>query len=114
MTEGLFRYSVYANYFGECTLWWGATLLSLPAARSPLNMVAAFLAPCFDAYLLFRVSGIPLSDASSFKKYGGRPDYLDYRARTSLFFPSFPKQYVSEADLERVRQKVVAAKSKNA
>lgn len=105
MTEGLFRYSVYANYFGECTLWCGAALLALPAARSPLDMVAALLAPSFDAFLLLCVSGIPLSDASSFKKYGGRPEYMDYRARTSLFIPFLPKKVAAEADLERVRRR---------
>ena len=89
--HGLFKYSVYPNYFGECLLWWGAYLLAFPVLASPAQHLAALACPVFDAFLLWRVSGIPLLEKSSWKKYGDNPDYVNYRSRTSVFFPWFPK-----------------------
>lgn len=112
MTEGLFTYSVYANYFGECVLWWGQFLLAAPAATRPWQLGISAIAPIFDGLLLWRVSGIPLSEASAWRKYGDSEAYRDYRARTSLFFPLPPARVAAPADLARVRELADAAKTK--
>jgi steroid 5-alpha reductase family enzyme len=109
MTEGLFRYSVYANYFGEVALWCGMTLIAFPATIGrplPYTLLAT-LPPVFSAYLLWRVSGIPLSEANSWRKYGGNPEYINYRARTSLFFP-WPQDQI--ASIEKIATANAAAK----
>jgi steroid 5-alpha reductase family enzyme len=104
MTEGLFAYSVYANYFGECTLWWGQFLLALPAATNWLQVLVAAAAPVLDCLLLWTVSGIPMSEKSVWRKYGSDPMYLDYRARTSVFFPLPPNSVALPAEMARVRR----------
>ena len=116
MMEGLFRYSVYPSYFGEVTLWCGATLLALPAAVRPWQILVAALPPAFDAYLLWCVSGIPLSERASWAKYGTNSAYCEYRARTSLFFPwpqekgAISKERMGEV-MERVAKLKVKAKA---
>lgn len=109
MTEGLFSTSVYANYAGEITLWCGATLLALPAARLPLHVVAAAIAPAFDAFLLLRVSGIPMSEASSWRRYGSSEAYLEYRARTSMLLPWPPARTATPEALALCRARAAAA-----
>ena len=113
MTGGLFRYSVYANYFGEVALWCGMTLIALPATLAlgrPIHYtLLVTLPPVFSAYLLWRVSGIPLSEANSWRKYGGNPDYINYRARTSLFFPWPQDEIASMASIERANAKAKKA-----
>ena len=84
MTRGLWSTTRHPNYFGEATLWWGIGLLALPSA----NGWAALIGPAAITFLLVFVSGVPLLE----KKYAGRPDWEAYRARTSMFFPWFPKK----------------------
>ncbi|ORZ35427.1 hypothetical protein BCR44DRAFT_44926 [Catenaria anguillulae PL171] len=113
-TGGLFKYSVYANYFGECSLWWGAYLMSVPAISAMGSSVTwlhavSLTSPLFTAFLLHRVSGIPLLEKSAWKKYGGDQKWLEYRARTSVFWPWVPKSgAVSKAEVEEMKRKAVA------
>jgi steroid 5-alpha reductase family enzyme len=109
MTQGVFAYSVYPNYAGECTLWWGQLLLAAPAATQPWMLAAAALAPVFDTLLIWRVSGIPLAERAAWRKYGSDPAYLDYRARTSRFVPWPPRATASPDDLARVLARAEAA-----
>lgn len=82
--EGLWRYSRHPNYFGEALLWWGLFCLGL---GSPLGLWGV-LSPLTIGFLLLKVSGIPMLEA----KYAGNPQFEAYKARTSPFFPWFPKQ----------------------
>lgn len=84
MTRGLWSTTRHPNYFGEATLWWGIGLIVLPSA----NGWAALVGPATITALLVFVSGVPLLE----KKYAGRPDWETYKARTSMFFPWFPKR----------------------
>ena len=108
MMGGLFAYSVYAIYFGECSLWWGQFLLAAPAATTWPLLAAASAAPLVDCLLIWAVSGIPMAERSAWRKYGADPTYLDYRARTSLFWPLPPKLAASPEDINRVRQLAAA------
>lgn len=81
--SGLWRYSRHPNYFGEATLWWGVWLIALDA---PLG-ASAILSPLLIAYLLLKVSGIPMLEA----KYANHPDFAAYKQRTNAFFPWWPK-----------------------
>lgn len=83
MREGLWRYSRHPNYFGDAVVWWGLGLLGLSAGAA-----WALVGPALMTFLLVRVSGVALLE----KDIGGRrPEYADYVARTSAFFPWPPR-----------------------
>jgi len=84
MTGGLWRYTRHPNYFGEAALWWGMAILALSAPRGWLGLIG----PTVITFLLLFVSGVPLLE----KKYRGRPDFEEYKKRTSIFLPWFPKK----------------------
>ena len=74
----------HPNYFGEATLWWGILLVGL---GSPLGLFG-LISPLTIAFLLLKVSGIPMLEA----KYEGDPVFAAYKARTSAFFPWPPRR----------------------
>ncbi|MBN2346375.1 MAG: DUF1295 domain-containing protein [Candidatus Aminicenantes bacterium] len=83
ITTGLWRYSRHPNYFGEALGWWGIAVIAISAPRGCLGLVG----PLVITFLLLFVSGVPLLE----KKYAGRPDFEEYKKRTSKFLPCFPK-----------------------
>lgn len=82
MTKGLWHYSRHPNYFGEVTQWWGIYLLSLSVGG-----VLTILSPLTITLLILFVSGVPLLE----KKYTGRPDWEEYKSKTSVFLPLPPR-----------------------
>jgi steroid 5-alpha reductase family enzyme len=84
MTGGLWRYTRHPNYFGEAALWWGMFIIALSAPMGWLGLIG----PAVITFLLLFVSGVPLLE----KKYRGRPDWEEYKKKTSIFFPWFPKR----------------------
>jgi steroid 5-alpha reductase family enzyme len=82
---GLWRYSRHPNYFFEWVIWIGFALLALPAPLGWLGM----LAPAIIAYLLLKVTGIPLAEEQSLRSKGDA--YRDYQRRTSAFIPLPPR-----------------------
>ena len=82
--RGLWRYSRHPNYFGEALLWWGIFLIGLGAGSGWYGLVS----PLVIAFLLLKVSGIPMLEA----KYRDNPEFADYKARTSAFIPWFPRR----------------------
>ncbi|KAI9206606.1 uncharacterized protein BJ171DRAFT_558169 [Polychytrium aggregatum] len=91
MSSGLFRYSRYANYFGEVTLWCGMFVLCASGFTSGVQWIS-IISPVFVYCLIAFVSGIPMLEKSSSQKYGQLPEYQDYVARTSKFFLWLPKK----------------------
>lgn len=47
------------------------------------------ISPIFVTGLLCGVSGIPLLEAASDKKFGHLASYIEYKANTPVFFPKF-------------------------
>jgi len=84
MTGGLWSVTRHPNYFGEAALWWGMGVIALSAPLGWLGLIG----PLVITGLLLFVSGVPLLE----KKYAGRPDWEEYKKRTSRFFPWFPKK----------------------
>lgn len=84
MDQGLWRYSRHPNYFGEVTQWWGIFLIALSIPGS----LSTIIGPLTITILILFVSGVPLLE----KKYAGRPDFEDYKKRTSLFIPLPPSK----------------------
>ena len=81
-TTWLYRYSRHPNYFWESVFWLGISLIALPS--SYLWLIGWIVITC----LLLFVSGVPLQEA----RYRGRPEWEDYKARTSVFIPWFSKK----------------------
>jgi steroid 5-alpha reductase family enzyme len=81
--HGLWRYSRHPNYFGEATLWWGIFLIGFSSPSGLYGLIS----PLTIAFLLLKVSGIPMLEV----KYQGNPEFEAYKARTNAFFPWFEK-----------------------
>jgi len=93
--EGLWSISRHPNYFGESVLWFGSWLsvisglLRVSDTRILPRSVAGLtiISPLFVTYVLTRLSGIPLLERASDKKFGHLAEYQDYKRRTSVFVP---------------------------
>lgn len=83
MTSGLWKYTRHPNYFGEATQWWGIFIIALSVPFGLITIVS----PLLITYLLLFVSGVPSTE----KRFAGRPGWSDYKKRTSMFVPWFPK-----------------------
>jgi steroid 5-alpha reductase family enzyme len=83
--EGLWRYSRHPNYFFEWLIWVAYALFAL---ASPWGAVA-LIAPVLMLYFLFKVTGIPATEAQALRSRGD--DYRRYQATTSVFVPWFPR-----------------------
>lgn len=84
MNKGLWRYTRHPNYFGDFMVWWGFFLM---AVSTPWGLLTA-LGPAVMTFMLLRVSGVALLERTISER---RPDYADYIARTSPFFPMPPR-----------------------
>jgi steroid 5-alpha reductase family enzyme len=82
---GLWRYSRHPNYFFEWLVWVAYFLF---AAASPWGWLTVYC-PLLMLYFLFRVTGIPRTEAQALESRGG--EYRDYQRTTSVFVPWFPK-----------------------
>jgi len=85
METGLWKYSRHPNYFGEVTQWWGLFIIAFSVPGASFTIIG----PLTITILILFVSGIPLLE----KKYSGRPDWEEYKKKTSVFFPLPPKRY---------------------
>lgn len=83
MDKGLWAWTRHPNYFGDFCVWWGIYLIS--AMGSAWWTIAS---PAAMSWLLMKVSGVTLLEKTI---TGRRPDYADYKRRTSAFFPRPPK-----------------------
>jgi steroid 5-alpha reductase family enzyme len=84
MDRGLWRYTRHPNYFGDALAHWGLFAIAL---ATPLGWLTA-LSPVVMTFLLLRVSGVALLERSIGRR---RPEYAEYRRRTSAFVPRPPR-----------------------
>jgi steroid 5-alpha reductase family enzyme len=82
--DGLWRYSRHPNYFFECLHW----LAYVPLAICAPWGWASLAAPLVMAWLLMKLSGVPLLEAEMAKR---KPGYADYIRNTSALIPWPPK-----------------------
>lgn len=87
--SGIWAWSRHPNYFGEITLWLGAAVVAFPVLTG--WQYATLISPAFVYVLLTRISGIPLLEARSEKKWGHEVQYQAYLERTPLLFPRPPR-----------------------
>ena len=83
---GWWRYSRHPNYFFEWLHWLAYAAL---AAGSDFWWVAC-LVPLVLLYLLFKVTGIPPTEAQALASRG--EDYRSYQRTTSVFVPWLPRK----------------------
>ncbi len=79
MQVGLWKYTRHPNYFGEVVMWWGIFVMTLTSLHAWYLIVS----PILITYLILFVSGIPMLE----KKYENNPAFLEYKKRTSAFWP---------------------------
>lgn len=82
--DGLWRWSRHPNYFFECLHWTAYLPLALGA---PWGWTA-LAAPLVMAFLLTRLSGMPMLEAEMARR---KPGYADYIRTTSALIPWPPK-----------------------
>lgn len=84
--NGLWGWSRHPNYFFEWLHWVGWATIAL---GSPNGWIAIAV-PAFLLLLLFKVTGIPETEAQSLRTRGD--DYRRYQQEVSVFVPLPPKQ----------------------
>jgi steroid 5-alpha reductase family enzyme len=85
ISVGLWSRSRHPNYFGEIVVWVGVTIVAIPVLHG--WQWIGLLSPLFVTLLLTKVSGIPLLEAKADRKWGGQPDYEEYKAKTPVLIP---------------------------
>uniref|UniRef100_A0A672MEQ9 Uncharacterized LOC107598584 n=1 Tax=Sinocyclocheilus grahami TaxID=75366 RepID=A0A672MEQ9_SINGR len=86
--HGLWAYSRHPNYLGEILQWSGLFLSASSVMRGPQYLTV--VSPLFVWFLLRHVSGIPILEKQTMKKWGSDPAYQNYIKNTPLLWP-FPK-----------------------
>jgi steroid 5-alpha reductase family enzyme len=81
---GLWGWSRHPNYFFEWVTWCG---IALVATTAPAGWIA-WAVPAVLLFLLFRVTGIPATEAQALRS---RSDYAEYQRTTSAFVPLPPR-----------------------
>jgi len=83
---GLWNYSRHPNYFFQFSIWIAVLIFAL---SSPYGWMAV-ICPLSIGYLLFKVTGIPMTEEQAIRSKGKA--YEDYQETTSVFVPWFKKK----------------------
>jgi len=84
--EGLWHYSRHPNMAGEILIWTGLAASCSSSFTKPTDWLG-LLSPVFTYFLLTRVSGVPMLEKSSMKKWGNDAAYVAYVKNTPVLFP---------------------------
>ena len=88
ITTGLWAWSRHPNYFGEIVLWIGIAVIASSTLRG--WQWVTMISPVFVAFLLMRVSGIPILEKRADERWGDDEAYQKYKARTPVLIPRPP------------------------
>jgi steroid 5-alpha reductase family enzyme len=83
--DGLWSWSRHPNYFFEWLHWFAYVFISIGSAY----FLFSFVGPLVMLAFLYRVSGIPWTEAQALRSRG--EDYQRYQNQVSAFFPWPPK-----------------------
>ncbi len=84
--QGLWNYSRHPNYFFQLMIWISVLIFSL---ASPYGWIAV-VCPLTIGYLIFKVTGIPMTEEQSLRSKGKL--FEEYQRTTSVFVPWFKKK----------------------
>lgn len=79
---GLWSWSRHPNYFGEIVLWCGIALMAIPVLAG--WQFVTLISPLFVAFLLIKMSGVPLLEQKADERWGGQDAYESYKASTPV------------------------------
>lgn len=85
ISSGLWSISRHPNYFGEMMIWVGMSFVTIPILIG--WQFITLISPIFVIFLLTKVSGINLLEASANDKWGADKNYQDYKDKTSVLIP---------------------------
>ena len=85
ISSGLWSISRHPNYFGEMMIWVGISFVTIPILIG--WQFITLISPIFVIFLLTKVSGINLLEASANDKWGADKNYQDYKDKTSVLIP---------------------------
>jgi steroid 5-alpha reductase family enzyme len=88
--SGLWAWSRHPNYFGEIVLWVGVAVIASSTLRGWQYLT--MISPVFVAFLLMKVSGIPILEKRADERWGGEPDYERYKSQTPVLLPRPPRR----------------------
>ena len=88
ISTGLWAWSRHPNYFGEIVLWTGMAIVAVPVLQG--WQWASLISPVFVAFLLIKVSGIPMLEEKADNRWGGQVDYEEYKRSTPVLVPKPP------------------------
>ena len=83
---GLWNFSRHPNYFFEWLIWVAFCIFAIDSKYGYLALVP----PVLMLYFLFRVTGIPATEAQALRTRG--EEYRRYQETTSAFVPWFPRK----------------------
>jgi steroid 5-alpha reductase family enzyme len=86
INSGLWSISRHPNYFGEIFLWSGVFISACNSFTTPYHYLA-IISPLLTATLLIFVSGIPLLEKASDKKFADNAEYKKYKSSTPVLVP---------------------------
>lgn len=85
INTGLWKKSRHPNYFGEILIWIGIAIIALPVLQG--WQFLTLVSPVFVTILLTRISGVPMLEKRADEKWGGNPDYEEYKKNTPALIP---------------------------
>lgn len=85
LDSGLWRYTRHPNYFGDFLIWWGLYFIAFGDGCYWWTIIG----PVMMSIFLMHVSGVTLLEKSLKDR---KPEYANYIARTSAFFPAPPRR----------------------
>ncbi len=88
ISTGLWAWSRHPNYFGEILLWSGMALIAIPVLEG--WQWATLISPVFVAFLLTKVSGVPMLERAADERWGGQPNYETYKRNTPVLLMKPP------------------------
>ena len=84
LKTGFWSVTRHPNYFGDAAQWWGFYLIAFSAGAG-----WTIFSPFLMTFLLIKISGVAMLEKTMKES---KPEYAEYIARTSAFFPWFPKK----------------------
>ncbi|MBT8084593.1 MAG: DUF1295 domain-containing protein [Woeseia sp.] len=88
INTGLWAWSRHPNYFGEIVLWTGMAIVAVPVLHG--WQWATLISPVFVAFLLTKVSGVPMLEEKADERWGGKDDYEEYKRKTPVLIMKPP------------------------
>lgn len=106
--QGLWALCRHPNYASELTVWSSLYVLALPGLVQPHGSLlarfggaaAAALGPAFVALIILRVSGVPIAEARSDRKFGHVKAYQEYKRDTPLLIPRLNSKVQPPSDAQ--------------